>query len=286
MITKFLYRVFCGFFLGLSIFAPGFSGSVVAIIMGVYQDLLRIVSNPFKKLKENIAFCAPLAVGALISAVLFVIAFNFLFDTYEKAIYLLFVGLVCGNLPVIWGEVKKCGFQRRYIATGILAAAFSLCVLMFGTVQPADSGGSAGLLIVALGGLVAGVVAFIPGMSISMILILMGVYSLLITYAESLLHFDFTHLVPLALFFVCAVVGLALASKAIRAVFRKFPGVANSAVLGFMIGSLTGIFIQGLRIEDANFSWLIGVIMLAAGLLVSALFVKLSRVMEKPESAE
>ena len=64
MLGKFFYRIFCGFFLGLSIFAPGFSGSVIAIIMGVYQDMLRIVSNPFKRLKENILFCIPLGIGA------------------------------------------------------------------------------------------------------------------------------------------------------------------------------------------------------------------------------
>src|SRR5215510_11894359 len=94
IIKKILYRIFCGFFLGLSVFAPGFSGSVIAIIMGIYQDLVRIASNPFKRLKENILFCIPLAIGAALSAVLFVILFSFLFDRYEKATYLLFVGLI------------------------------------------------------------------------------------------------------------------------------------------------------------------------------------------------
>ena len=67
--AKFLYRIFSGFFLGISLFAPGFSGSIAAIIMGVYQDLVRIISNPFKQFKQNIIFCLPLIIGALISAV-------------------------------------------------------------------------------------------------------------------------------------------------------------------------------------------------------------------------
>jgi putative membrane protein len=106
-VKKFFYRVFCGFFLGLSIFAPGFSGSVIAIMLGVYQDLVCIVSNPFKRLKQNILFCLPLGIGAAVSAVLFVIAFKFLFGTYEKAAYLLMVGLTAGNLPEILKQIKK-----------------------------------------------------------------------------------------------------------------------------------------------------------------------------------
>ena len=76
--ARFFYRIICGFFLGLSVFLPGLSGSVVAIIMGIYQDILRIVSNPFKKLKENIIYCVPLAIGVGISGILFIIVFNYL----------------------------------------------------------------------------------------------------------------------------------------------------------------------------------------------------------------
>jgi len=122
MSSRFIYRVFCGFFLGLSVFAPGISGSVIAIIMGIYHDLIRIVSNPFKQLKANVLFCMPLAIGAAISAVLFVITFKFLFSTYEKATYLLFVGLIAGNLPVIFAEIKKYEFQKSYQAGGIGSA--------------------------------------------------------------------------------------------------------------------------------------------------------------------
>ena len=91
---RFLFRVFSGFFLGISVFAPGFSGSIIAIILGIYQDILRIASNPFKDLKQNIAFCFPLAIGVVGSGLLFIVTFSFLFDKYEKATYLLFVGLI------------------------------------------------------------------------------------------------------------------------------------------------------------------------------------------------
>ena len=284
MIKKFLFRVFCGFFLGLSIFAPGFSGSVIAIIMGVYQDLVRIVSNPFKNFKQNILFCIPFGIGAGISAILFIIAFKFLFDSYEKATYLLFVGLIAGNLPIIFGEIKKCKFQKSYFIGGIVAFAMALTlgILAIGAGQTsAVQGITVSLPFLALSGFAGGVTALIPGMSVSMVLIIMGVYSQLIFAAEALLHINLTYLVPFGLFGICAVIGLVLASRGIKFVFEKFPGLANSMVFGFMSGSLIGIFIQSLQLNDVNFNWLLGGIMLVAGLGISMLFVVLGKAMSK-----
>ncbi|MCK9480113.1 MAG: DUF368 domain-containing protein [Firmicutes bacterium] len=284
MIGKFFYRVLCGFFLGLSIFAPGFSGSIIAIVMGIYQDLVRMVSNPFKDFKQNMKFLFPLGIGAAISAVLFVISFKFLFDTYEKATYLLFVGLIAGNLPVILAEVKKCGFQKRYLFGGIAAfgVALLLGVLAAGSGHASAADGmNVALPLLALSGLAAGVTALMPGMSVSMVLIIMGVYSYLISAADALLHLDFAYLVPFGLFGICTVIGLVLTSRGIKSVFEKFPGFANSTILGFMSGSLIGILIQSLSINDLNFDWLLGGAMLTAGLAVSMLFVVLGKAMNK-----
>jgi putative membrane protein len=283
MIKKFLYRVFCGFFLGLSVFAPGFSGSIIAIAMGIYQDLLRIASNPFKRLKENIVFCLPLGIGAMISGVLFVLVFKFLFDTYEKATYLLFVGLITGNLPLIFTEIKKCGFKKHYLIGGVaaFAAALFLGIFAAGVEQTSAVEGAASLFTLALGGAAAGITTLIPGMSVSMVLLIMGVYRQLISMADALLHMNFTDLVPFGVFGVCAIAGLILASRGIKAVFEKFPGFANSMVFGFMSGSLFGILIQSLQTSDADFSWLLGGVMLLAGLGISMLFVVLQKVVDK-----
>jgi len=283
-IKKFLYRILCGFFLGLSVFAPGFSGSIIAIIMGIYQDIVRIVSNPFKQFKQDFKFILPLGIGVVVSGVLFVIFFKFLFDRYEKATYLLFVGLIAGNIPVILTEIKKCGFKKRYLTGGVaaFAAALALSLFALGIAEASGAEGlTAGLPMLAVSGFAAGVTTLIPGMSVSMVLILMGVYGQLIFAAESLLRLDFGNLFPFGLFCVCAVAGLVLTSRGIKTVFEKVPGFANSAVLGFMSGSLIGVFIQSLRLDDPSFHWILGAVMLGAGLGGSMLFVVLGRKMDK-----
>jgi len=283
-IKKFLYRVLCGFFLGLSIVAPGISGSVIAISMGIYRDLVRIASNPFKRLKQNILFCLPLGIGAGISAVLFVLVFQLLFQRYEKATYLLFVGLISGNLHVIFAQAKKCGLRWRYLigAGAAFASALGFGLLAAG---PGLEPGAAlpSLPMLALGGLAAGASLLVPGLSASMILILFGVYGQLIAAAHALLGLDFTYALPFGLCVLCILAGLVLASKGIKLVFDHYPGFANSMVLGFMLGSLAGILASSLRLPDTNFNWLLGTLMLAAGAGISVLFVVLGKRMERAE---
>ena len=282
-VKQFFYRIFCGFFLGISVFAPGFSGSVVAIILGIYPDILRIASNPFKKLRQNILFCFPLGIGAAASAVLFVVGFKYLFERYEKATYLLFIGLIAGNLPLILKQAKACGFKKHYLIGGACAFAAALALSLFAPASAPAESMRVSLPLMALGGLTGGAAALVPGMSVSMILILLGVYGPLLIAAESFLHLDFTYLLPMGLFVLCTVAGLVLASKGIKAVFDKIPGFANAMVFGFMAGSLAGVLVQSLRMPDENFNWLLGGCMLVAGLGISVLFVLLGRAMEKNE---
>jgi putative membrane protein len=282
MVKRFFYKVFCGFFLGISVLAPGFSGSVVAIILGIYRDLLRILSNPFRRFKENVLFCIPLGIGALVATVFFILAFNRLFDAFEKATYLLFVGLIAGNLPVVFAEVRKHGFKKHHVAAAIAAFAGALSFGVFAVTlshAPGTEGYTVGELRMAIGGFLGGVTALVPGMSVSIVYIILGIYTQLLYLADTLLRGDIAYLFPLGVYAVCTVAGLVLASRGIRHVYDKYPGFANSMILGFLAGSLAGILYQSLRLDDPGFNWVQGGIALAAGLGVSMLFVALGKAM-------
>ena len=282
-----LYRIVCGFFLGLSIFAPGFSGSLVAIAMGIYHEFVRIMANPLKKLKQNIIFCAPLGVGLVFSAILFVIIFRQLFDSYEKVIYLLFVGLIAGSIPLVYFEVKKIGFKLYYLVGAICALLLAVSIGMFSSSTGLMSGDTASMSDwpgIALGGFAAGVTALIPGMSLATILILLGVYSPIIFAAESLLRMEFSYIIPIGLFLLCTIIGLMSTAKGIKFVFEKFPGFANTTVLGFQVGSMISIFYRSLQTEDPNYTWFFGGIMILVGLGISAVFIIMGRLMNKSDT--
>jgi len=285
----FLYRILCGFFLGLSIVAPGFSGSLVAIAMGVYHDIVRIIANPLKKLRQNLMFGIPLGIGALLSAILFVIAFDQLFESYEKGIHLLFVGLIAGSIPLVFFEVKKLGFKPHYLFGALGAFIVAIALGVFTTETGLMSGEAATLSDwqgLVIGGFSAGVTALIPGMSLATVLILLGVYSPLIFAADALLRMEFSYIFPMGLFIMFIVVGLMSTAKGVKYVFEKFPGFSNTTVLGFQFGSLVSIMYKSHQIVDPNFTWLLGGIMLVVGLGISVLFIVSGRLMNKPEDGE
>jgi len=270
----------------MSIFAPGFSGSLVAIAMGIYHEAVRILSNPFKQLKKNVIFCAPIGIGMVISAVLFVIAFRQLFDSYEKAMYLLFAGLIAGSIPIVFKEVRKIGFKLYYLIGAVGAFLLAITIGIFATGSGLMSGDTATMSDwpgLAIGGIAAGVTAWIPGMSLSTVLIILGVFSPLIYSAESLLRGDLSYILPIGLFLVCAVIGLMSAAKGIKIVFEKYPGFSNTTVLGFIFGSLVSIVYQSHQIADASFTWLLGGIMLVVGFAISVSFLMLGKVMNKAD---
>jgi len=248
--------------------------------MGVYHDLLRIISNPFKDFKQNFIYGLPLAIGGALSAVFFVFSFRFLFETYERAVFMLFVGLIAGNMPVIYNEVKKFKKGRNDYVGGILAfaAAFAFCVLG-GGVSQGTGVSDVGLFTFAISGFIGGAVGLVPGMSISTILIILGVYGPLIFAAEAIIRMNFEYITPIAIFVIFAIGGLVTASRGIKFIFERFTAFANTVVFGFMGGSLSGIFAQSLQVYDPNFDWLQGGMMLAIGLLASFLFVSMGKAM-------
>ena len=276
---KFLYGILCGFCLGISVFAPGISGSVMAIILGIYDKLLEIVATPFRNFKKNVKFLLPMGIGAIISFILFIAAFSYLFDTYEKATYMLFIGLIAGNLPVVYKQARQVKFRWYFIIGTVITAAFACCmgILSNLTVAPQEAGQSTDLLYLGLAGGLSGFASLVPGMSVSMILIVMNAYETLLAAVKSL---DILTVAVVGCAFVLAMV---VSSRLIRWVFAKFTGFANFMVLGFLLGSIGGIgygvFADHLSLTDA----LVGVLMLAVGLGISLLFVYLGKKVNKPE---
>ncbi len=266
---SFLYNVLCGFCLGISVFAPGISGSIMAIIMGIYDKLLDIASNPFKNFKNNLKLLFPLGIGALLSFVFFILVFSYLFETYEKAVFMLFIGLIVGNLPTVYKEARKSRFRWYFILGAVAAFAIALAVGIMGEgigeTQVAYE--NTGLIYIAISGLLAGFSSLVPGMSVSMILIVMGVYDYLIASAKAL------DIITIAVVGTSFVLSMIISSKLIKYIFEKFSGMAHFMVMGFLIGSVGGIFYT-LPKGGSN---LAGIIMLVIGLAVSLMFVYLGK---------
>jgi putative membrane protein len=266
--------------MGFGAFAPGFSSSAIAIPLGIYPDLVRVASDPLRQIKQDFSFCLTFALCVAAGMAVYVLAFKYLFDAYERAAYFLFAGLIAGSLPMIFGNAKEGGFGKYGFVGGAVAFAvpIALAVLASGAGQTTMAVASS-LPMMALIGFMAGVTSLIPGLTFSTILLITGIYGQLITALDSLLRGNLAYTLPLGLMSLCAVIGLVLTSKGIRYVLDNHPGFANTIVFGFMAGSLVCVLMQAMAPGD-GFNWILDGAIFAVGFCISILFVAMKRAVD------
>lgn len=267
-IKRFAYRMLCGFLLGTTIIAPGVSSSIMAVIMGIYNDLIEIVSAPFKNFKKNVIYLIPLGIGAVISMLTLIQAFNWLFKAYPAPAYMLFIGLMIGSLPAVFNEALLNGFKKRYLIGLAVAFAIALTVGLLSKNGVSFTENTSSLWYFSLSGAIAGTSSMVPGMSISMILMLLGVYESML---DATAAFDVLTMAPV---FICFVIGMILFSNITKRVFKKFHGFGYFMVMGFMSGSIIGVF---LSIPHLNDHIILSVLTLLSGLFISFLFQRIGK---------
>lgn len=273
---NFFYRVLCGAFIGLSIIAPGISGSIMTVMMGIYDDLITIISNPFKNFKKNVIYIFPLGLGAALSVVVFIKALDWLFKYYPTPAYLLFISLIAGSIPTVIKEAKIGKIKKRYFIGVICAFAFALSIGILAkhefafAINTADPTALAMRIYMPVCGLIAGMMSMIPGMSISMVLMMFKIYEPLLDTAASFnIPMILQIVAPVA---ICFVIGMVLFSNVTKMVFNKFRSLAYLMVLGFMSGSIVSIFPQP---PKDLMNWLLSVIAVFIGIAVYFIFKKL-----------
>lgn len=268
-VKDFFYRMFCGLFLGISVIAPGISGSIMAVMMGIYDDLINIISNPFKNFKKNFVYLLPMVIGAGAGILVLIQALDFLFEHYPVPAYLLFMSLIAGSIPTVFKEARKGIIKKKYFIGVFLALCFALTIGLLAkseyvvAVDTANTATTAMRVYLPIAGGVAGMMSMIPGMSVSMVLMMFNVYEPLLSAAKS---FDIITIMPVGIAFL---VGMVLFSNITKTVFRKFRTLGFLMVLGFMTGSIISIF-PGLPKDLLN--WVLTIIAVAVGLTISYIF--------------
>lgn len=280
--NNFFYRMLCGAFLGISVIAPGISGSIMAVMMGIYNDLITVISNPFKNFKKNFFFLLPMGIGAVISMLALIKGLDYLFANYTVPAYLLFMSLILGSIPTVIEEAKKDTIKKKYFAGTVLAFAFALTIGLLAKFDLAVAVDTTNVLSVSMRiylpvcGFIAGMMSMLPGMSISMLLMMFSVYEPLLSLATSIMSISswftpvwYTEVVTVATVGLAFLVGMVLFSNVTKRVLDRHHSLGFLMVLGFMSGSIISIF-PGLPTGLVN--WVLALVAVAIGLSVSYLF--------------
>lgn len=269
-----------GMVIGIANIIPGVSGGTMMVSMGIYDKLIHCVTHLFSEFKKSLAFLLPIALGMGIAIVGSSFGLEYLFATFPIQTNLLFIGLILGGLPAIWKNVKGNKIKPGHILAGVLFFALVVGMAIMGESEGNAADLSFGLVNVLklFGvGVVAAATMVIPGVSGSMMLLLMGYYNPIINsindFFRSLAARDmdgilkgFGILVP---FGIGVVVGIFLIAKLIEIIFEKCPLYAYWAIIGLIVASPIAIIAMGSFPAVTVMSAVTGVIALAAGVVVA-----------------
>lgn len=237
-----------GVVIGVANIIPGVSGGTMAVSMGIYDKLIHCVTHIFKEFKKSIRFLIPIGVGVVLALVGLSFVLEAAFAHFPAQTNLLFIGLIVGGLPAIAKKVKGNTIRLQHIVAAVLFFALVVGMAAFGE----GEGSSADLSFSALNvvklfgvGVIASATMVIPGVSGSMVLMLMGYYQPVIemisTFIRALAAFDVPVLlqccgvlIPMG---IGIVIGIVVIAKLIEIVFAKWPLMAYWAIIGLIIAS-------------------------------------------------
>lgn len=269
-----------GMLIGLANIIPGVSGGTLAVSMGLYDKIIHCISHFFSDIVKNLLFLLPILLGMGIAIVASSFGIDFLFETFPLQTNLLFIGLILGSLPAIYGKVKSRSIKVGYLVSALLFFAVVVGMALLNGANAQEKvivPGVGEMLLLFLIGVLASATMVVPGVSGSMMLLVLGYYNpILRTIQEfviALVHWDwaamagtFFILIP---FGIGVVVGIIVIAKIIEVVFDKFPMYAYWAIMGLLIASPVAILMVGSFSEITVVSVLTGALTFLLGWFIS-----------------
>lgn len=242
MMTRILAQIARGFAMGASDVVPGVSGGTVALVLGIYEDLIgnistgskalgRLVKGDVKGFIEGLKavdwlFLIPLAVGLGAAVVILAGIIEQALHDHPEAMAGLFFGLVIGSIVVARGLLKRPTTEHAVVALTVGAVLFF--VLGF---QSGPASDPAALVLVGAGALASSAL-ILPGISGSFILLMIGMYTVVLNAVDERIFSQ------IALVGIGAIIGLAFFSSFLTYLLDNFHDRVMAVLIGLMIGSL------------------------------------------------
>ena len=230
---KFFKGFLQGILIGAGAILPGISSGVLCVIFGIYENLLNCVLNFFKNIKENFKYLFPIWLGSLIGIVLFGNILKYLFFAYPIQIKFIFIGLILGSIPAL---IKTCTskvkFKPSYLIFTFIALLFGIFLVIFEKNFSRFNVIDYNFLFLVVAGFIMAAGIIIPGVSNTLILMLLGIYEYYLD-AVSIIYLPF--LFPL-------VIGIILGSiffmKLTQFLLDRFYPQTFFTIIGFTLGSV------------------------------------------------
>lgn len=232
-----------GMAMGAADVVPGVSGGTIALIVGVYERLLKALGSctPNKlvwllrgRVRETWqaidgTFLVALLAGILTSIAAFANLLGYLLEEHSALTWSFFFGLILVSVYIVGREVYRWNIWTLLLV--VLGGGFAYMITVAAPVQ-----WSAAPLFVFLAGAIAICAMILPGISGSFILVLLGLYTTILGAVRS---FDFG---MLAIFALGCAVGMLSFARVVSWLLENARNATMAAATGLLIGSLNKVW--------------------------------------------
>lgn len=258
-----MLNFFKGFIIGIGKIIPGVSGAMLAAIMGVYDKALYYICNFRKNIKESIKYLSPIAVGILLSIILFSKVISICLDKYYVITMFFFIGLVIGGLPFIIDKVNKKDYSITIISFSIF---FFLSIFNINN-NYTPQNNFIDIIIYILSGLLEAIGTIVPGVSSAALLMIVGTYDQIVYSIGNI-----TNIKLIMTFSISTIIFILLLMKIVEYLFRKYNNKMYSFVLGVLSSSIILLIIQVFKNKVSIITLSIGLIFMILGIIIANLF--------------
>ena len=277
-----IFLVIKGFFMGIANVIPGVSGGTIAIILGIYEKFIGAISNLLKDLKKNVKFLLPIFIGMGIAILTTSKVISYSYDKFPLPTLMFFVGFVFGGIPMLMKNVKNKK-ERKKISNYIIGLiTFSLVIFLasykfifnMSSEVSFESMNIGSYILLFIVGIIAAATMVIPGVSGSLVLMILGYYYPVINTINALFKEDFmSNAIILGVFGLGVIIGIVLISKLLEMLFKKYKVKTYFGVLGFVFASIIAIplaaCIELNSIPTSIDQIIISIVMIAIGTVIS-----------------
>ena len=279
--SDYITLFFKGIFMGIADAIPGISGGTIALLFGIYEELIKSISelklSLFYELKNkgfnsfweklNGNFLLVLVLGIGISLISFVkISATFL-ESFPLFIWSFFLGLIFATVNVIYKLINQ--WHSLNIFFLIISIIFSFFLSSFSLYETDEIS----LLYVLFSGVIASSAMILPGISGSLILVFLGGYSYLIKSLDNL------EMIVIFTFISGALIGLLGFSRILKYLFNNHRDAAYTIMLGLVVGSIEKVWPwnKSFSIELSNLNLFLSISLVILGFLIVILLEKIKK---------
>jgi len=258
----FIMNIFKGIFMGVADVVPGVSGGTIALVMGIYDQLITTITRVDMKLLTllrrrqfsnaahhlNLLFILSLGPGIL-TGILFMslLAASLLEgDTSSQFTFAIFFGMITASAYLVLGMIEAKSTKAKVVAFTLiilgLVAALAINQLQAGEITKATTTPSR--LFIFICAAIAISAMILPGISGSMILMILGIYHHIVKLPKNLMEANerAPAIIELGIFACGALVGLILFSRVLKWLLTNYRHQLLATLTGVMLGALPVLF--------------------------------------------